>query len=144
LELTRTLFFDAYSENRGSGAFILVDVETNATLAAGMIRGAIATDEAAAMHQAALIDLRSHESWADDLEKELLAAGSVVVRTRVTAEKTLRQLLSLGLVVLLEGKVDDGTLEQLGPISAANFTSLGDLLRQLDSTGAIPRQKGAQ
>jgi sulfate adenylyltransferase large subunit len=33
----RPLFFDPYSANRGTGSFILIDRETNATAAAGMI-----------------------------------------------------------------------------------------------------------
>jgi sulfate adenylyltransferase large subunit len=33
----RPVFFDAYRENRGTGAFILIDRQTNATAAAGMI-----------------------------------------------------------------------------------------------------------
>jgi len=33
------LFFDEYRRNRGTGAFILVDEATNATVAAGMIIG---------------------------------------------------------------------------------------------------------
>jgi sulfate adenylyltransferase large subunit len=33
----RPIFFDPYRENRGSGAFILIDRQTNATAAAGMI-----------------------------------------------------------------------------------------------------------
>ena len=33
----RPLFFDPYRENRGTGAFILIDRQTNATAAAGMI-----------------------------------------------------------------------------------------------------------
>ncbi len=36
----RPLFFDRYAENRGTGSFILIDRESNATVAAGMIRGA--------------------------------------------------------------------------------------------------------
>ncbi len=38
----RPLFFDRYAENRGTGSFILIDKETNATVAAGMIRAATA------------------------------------------------------------------------------------------------------
>jgi sulfate adenylyltransferase subunit 1 (EFTu-like GTPase family) len=34
---SRDLFFDPYSENRYTGSFILIDRETNATAAAGMI-----------------------------------------------------------------------------------------------------------
>lgn len=35
------IFFDRYDRNRETGAFILVDPHTNATVAAGMIRGAV-------------------------------------------------------------------------------------------------------
>ena len=37
LSLLRPIALDAYGENRGTGAFILVDAETNGTVAAGMI-----------------------------------------------------------------------------------------------------------
>ncbi len=37
VETTRPLFFDAYSTNRSTGSFILIDPVSNATLAAGMI-----------------------------------------------------------------------------------------------------------
>lgn len=37
LELARPLFVDPYDRNRGTGSFILVDVETNQTAAAGLI-----------------------------------------------------------------------------------------------------------
>jgi len=37
LTAARPLFFDPYRENRGTGAFILIDRQTNATAAAGMI-----------------------------------------------------------------------------------------------------------
>src|SRR5690625_6275540 len=41
VELTTTtpLFFDAYRINRKTGSFILIDPDTNTTVAAGMIRG---------------------------------------------------------------------------------------------------------
>ncbi len=37
LELARPIFVDPYDRNRGTGSFILVDVETNQTAAAGLI-----------------------------------------------------------------------------------------------------------
>ena len=37
ISTARPLFFDPYRENRGTGAFILIDRQTNATAAAGMI-----------------------------------------------------------------------------------------------------------
>jgi bifunctional enzyme CysN/CysC len=39
LETAAPLFFDSYRENRQTGSFILIDPHTNATVAAGMIRG---------------------------------------------------------------------------------------------------------
>ena len=41
-----------------------------------------------------------------DLERALLDEGAAVVRTRVTAVKTLRGLLALGLIVLVEEPID--------------------------------------
>ena len=55
IELTRALFFDAYAENRGSGSFILIDPQSNATVAAGMIRRGRGDDESRALHKAALL-----------------------------------------------------------------------------------------
>jgi len=37
LNLLRPIALDIYGENRGTGAFILVDAETNGTVAAGMV-----------------------------------------------------------------------------------------------------------
>jgi sulfate adenylyltransferase large subunit len=42
LETHRPLYFDPYTENRTTGGFILIDPLTNATVAAGMIRGCAA------------------------------------------------------------------------------------------------------
>ncbi len=42
VETKRPLFFDAYDENRATGAFILIDPLTNETVAAGMITGRVA------------------------------------------------------------------------------------------------------
>ena len=42
LTTTQPIFFDAYGANRATGSFILVDLHTNNTVAAGMIRGAAA------------------------------------------------------------------------------------------------------
>ena len=40
-EVSKEVQFDAYNENRGTGAFIIIDRLTNATVGAGMIRGSI-------------------------------------------------------------------------------------------------------
>jgi len=38
---SKPLFFDRYRENRGTGSFILIDRETNATAGAGMILASV-------------------------------------------------------------------------------------------------------
>jgi sulfate adenylyltransferase large subunit len=48
IETKRPLFFDAYEENRTTGAFILIDPLTNETVAAGMITGRVAGEAARA------------------------------------------------------------------------------------------------
>jgi bifunctional enzyme CysN/CysC len=53
---SRTLFVDPYSNNRGTGAFVLIDRQTNATAAAGMIlTAAEAGSEDAATRLARLV-----------------------------------------------------------------------------------------
>jgi sulfate adenylyltransferase large subunit len=56
LATARPIFFDPYRENRGAGAFILIDRQTNATAAAGMIISATeAGTESAAEKLARLV-----------------------------------------------------------------------------------------
>ncbi len=45
VKLTQSVAFDSYSENRKTGAFIIIDRMTNATVAAGMIVRTMSTDE---------------------------------------------------------------------------------------------------
>ena len=60
---SRDLFFDPYETNRETGGFILVDPHTNATVAAGMIRGEVRTAEAL-FHQDRRERLKSpHVVW---------------------------------------------------------------------------------
>ena len=123
IELTRTLFFDAYAENRASGAFILIDPQTNATLAAGMIRRGLSV-EAAAVHEAVVVSFSGDRvGWIAEVEQALSAGGAGVVRTRVTADKTLRGLLSLGLIVLVDGAVEG--------LDAAGFEDAKQLAERL-------------
>ena len=56
ISTARPLFFDPYRENRGTGAFILIDRQTNATAAVGMIVSAAeAGPESAASRLARLV-----------------------------------------------------------------------------------------
>ena len=81
------LFFDAYRVNKGTGSFILIDPDTHATVAAGMIRGA-ALD--------ALVEVDAAEPEAD-------ATGGVVEGTSLSRERRERRNGHLAAVVWLTG-----------------------------------------
>jgi sulfate adenylyltransferase large subunit len=117
INLLRAIAVDSYSENRATGAFVLVDPTTNSTVAAGMIRSAVsdATDgeddfqpafgpvtvnERAARwgHQGGVLELNGPEQAIDAIERSLFAMG--VVTQRVDAHSaTFRQHEALRAVV---------------------------------------------
>src|SRR5258707_1351475 len=101
---TRPIFFDSYADNRATGSFILIDPATNATAAAGMIRGSLnddTTSEEPKRHAALL--LLPDAAWTSEVEQLLLDQGVAVVRTRVTSKRLWQALFRIGAIVLLEG-----------------------------------------
>jgi sulfate adenylyltransferase subunit 1 len=143
IEFTRPIFFDPYAEDRATGNFILIDLHTNATLAAGMIRRS--TDTAAAdawHHKAALLSVNNAEQ-AYALETALLAENLPVVRTRVRSTTIWRALLSLGLLVILEDIPTESaaagpelhTLEDLAPKAVNEF------LQHLRDKAILPQKE---
>jgi sulfate adenylyltransferase subunit 1 len=99
LNLLRPIAVDLYGENRGTGAFILVDPETNGTVAAGMIRAADKLPakgepffadvwgpmtegerEARWGHRGGVLELRCSKEIADAIERSLFAGGAATVR----------------------------------------------------------------
>jgi len=134
LELTRPLFFDTYTENRALGSFILIDPHTNATLAAGMIRRSITDASHTPQHEPALVVFTSPSDAIATLEQTLLAAGTEVVRTAITTEKTLRGLLALGLIVIVDGTLPAtarDALSEFTTLDAAEFASAEEIAARL-------------
>ena len=99
LHLLRPIAVDLYRDNRGTGALILIDPETNATVAAGMITDAqgqaatIEEDEAAAWgrvtpgerearwrHRGGVLELAGPSELLDAVERSLFAVGAVTCR----------------------------------------------------------------
>ena len=99
LQLLRPMAVDIYRENRGTGALILIDAETNATVAAGMIvaatgvAGSAEEDEAAAWgpvtagerearwgHRGCVLELTGPAELIDAIERSLFAVGAVTSR----------------------------------------------------------------
>ncbi len=106
LNLLRPVALDAYSENRATGAFILIDALSNATVAAGMITSvspdtsdgaeevALETDpvtprERAARwgHEGGILRLNGSAQLINAIERSLFVAG--VISQRIDAEDEL-------------------------------------------------------
>ncbi|MGC1462648.1 MAG: sulfate adenylyltransferase subunit CysN [Terracidiphilus sp.] len=99
VSLLRPIALDAYGENRSTGAFILVDAETNGTVAAGMISAAYGGTAASAPsladawgpltagekearwgHRGGVLELKGPKELVDAIERSLFMAGAVPVR----------------------------------------------------------------
>jgi len=138
IAVTRPLFFDAYTENRATGNFILIDPATNATVAAGMIRRGVAGDGWRSKHKPALVFVP--EERVDEIELALLAEDVPVVRTKVKTPRVLQALLVAGVVVLIAGVAvvgeDDG-------IDAMELTA-EELLERLNVSPFTPVKEGEE
>jgi sulfate adenylyltransferase large subunit len=135
LETQRPLFFDSYAENRITGSFILIDPVSNATAAAGMLRGAasglahglpVSDEERHARygHRAAVLHVSAETAF--DLERALFNRGvaTAIVDTSAQAE-TLR---IGGLVAIL-------------PSGKAVYTgSVPEICRRLEAEDIIPSE----
>ncbi len=103
LNLLRPMALDLYGENRGTGAFILIDPDTNATVAAGMVTAAsayVATGEedetgswgpvtagereARWGHRGGVLELNGPVALIDAVERALFAVG--VISSRIDAD----------------------------------------------------------
>jgi sulfate adenylyltransferase subunit 1 len=99
VELLRPLAFDPYNKNRATGAFILIDAESNATAAAGMIRrsfnpfeededaflyinGPVTAKERSARwgHRGAHLEIAGTAEAIDAVERALFSACAVTQR----------------------------------------------------------------
>ena len=99
LSLLRPVALDLYGENRSTGAFILIDPETNTTAAAGMVTaafshavtgagaaggrlGRVTAGERAARwgHCGGLLELSGPSAIIDRIERSLFAIGTVTAR----------------------------------------------------------------
>jgi bifunctional enzyme CysN/CysC len=115
IECAGPLVFDAYADNRSSGAFILIDRQSNNTVAAGMIRQAIEGDELAGVvtpmerslrlnQQPTLVELSGEGAsrCAEMLDRLLFDAGHLAVV--VSGDESPTALLRAGLIVIRLGE----------------------------------------
>jgi sulfate adenylyltransferase large subunit len=127
LQLLRPMAVDAYGENRGTGAFILVDAETNSTAAAGMITAATGAAQAGGHihldawgpvtagerearwgHRGAVVGLNGPAELIDSIERSLFSIG--VVSTRIDTCNEIFLLHPGLLEAVTKMQIDSGLL----------------------------------
>jgi sulfate adenylyltransferase subunit 1 len=140
LNLLRPIALDAYGENRGTGAFILVDAETNGTVAAGMARvahglasasapliadtwGPVTAGEREARwgHRGGVLELTGPKELIDAIERSLFERGAATVRIGADddafvmhpqlKEIVTRMQVKSGLLALVTSENESGTLK---------------------------------
>jgi hypothetical protein len=106
LNLLRPMAVDAYAENRATGAFILIDPQTNGTVAAGMVTGIVPAEEpddaadawgrvtegereARWGHRGGVLELRGPAGLIDTIERSLFTIGAVTVRVNAESDAFL-------------------------------------------------------
>ncbi len=113
LRLAQPLVFDAYSSNRVTGAFILIDRLTNNTVGAGMIvgrsekvilRGHVTSREREARYGQSGHIIAAPAAAIDAIERQLFDAGRTVLRLPNHHDATIiaQKLAEQSLIVLLE------------------------------------------
>jgi sulfate adenylyltransferase subunit 1 len=130
IRINRPIALDQYRESRSTGAFILIDPESNATVAAGMVTaasdqslpalesdGRLTADERAARwgHRGGVLHLHGSAELIDAIERSLFLSGAVTLR--IDGDETgigghhpiIEAAVDSGLIVLLakatEGEV---------------------------------------
>jgi sulfate adenylyltransferase large subunit len=148
IDVPRPVFFDAYQENRSTGAFILIDPFSNATLAAGMIRGAIANDQHRGPvsareradrlgHEPALIWLPGRRHLATLLERDLFAQGAAVSITE--SGTSVQALLAAGLIAIVVAEAPPEDPLPLPQLASEDEAAVEQLMKALEDSGILHR-----
>jgi sulfate adenylyltransferase large subunit len=128
IETRRPIAVEPYSRNRALGAFVLIDAETNATAAAGMIREILQGEqreidtapvtplERATRwgHAGVVLRLRAPATVAHALERALLASGAFVVQPPDHDPTTPGILADTGALVLVAEDRNDAVTLRIG------------------------------
>jgi hypothetical protein len=161
IEIRRPIALERYTEDRTLGAFVLIDAETNATAAAGMIREGLA-DEAGTAEARPVTALERATRWGHAgvvlrltapatvryaLERALLDAGAFVVQPTDDDPTTPGVLAAAGGLVLVTEESGDAvslrignSREELLPSTDA-AKALASLLRRLHEANVFDRER---
>ena len=158
LETRLPLTLDPYSLNRHTGSFVLIDPQTNGTVAAGMIRsvyeaagelrveaidgGRVRPAERTARfgHDAAHVVLRGSVAFAEGVERLLFASGANVILLDRREEAHTAALLGAGLLVLTHEETSDDAIS----LAAAAFTPMmspGEAVTYLKQQQILEREE---
>jgi sulfate adenylyltransferase large subunit len=102
VELSRPILADLYRQNRTTGSFILIDPAENSTAGAGMIRTISDAGGTGSHVPSGVLVIGNRAPLAAALEQALLAAGSLVLRTRSGPTPALAHFARLGAFVIVE------------------------------------------
>jgi sulfate adenylyltransferase subunit 1 len=131
VQLIRPIAFDLYAQNRTTGAFILIDPESNGTVAVGMVTeilgGEAVEDPAAAApgsftpravsseerasrwrHHGGILELRGPAKAINQIERSLFVAGAVTIQC--TTVEQAQFAAAAGLIALLARTSNDPLL----------------------------------
>jgi sulfate adenylyltransferase subunit 1 (EFTu-like GTPase family) len=148
ISAAKPLFFDAYTRNRATGGFIIIDPETNATSGAGMIVGSASAAESAALHPVTpseriarwghrghIVHLGDRRNLAHILERKLFDHGCAVAILSHVDAAALESIQRAGVLVLALG---DSSAESWpdGDAEAAE-----QIFRNLQSSGVLASPK---
>jgi sulfate adenylyltransferase subunit 1 len=124
INFLRPIALDLYGESRSTGAFVLIDAETNSTAAAGMITaissngvagartlsGPVTAEERAVRwgHRGGVLELEGPAELIDRIERDLFAHGAVTGRIEVDDVALGIHLGPIG--ILVESNLRSGLL----------------------------------
>jgi sulfate adenylyltransferase subunit 1 len=151
IETRRPIPLDCYGEIPSTGAFVLIDARSNATVAAGMVRevykdephpvrqGPVSAAQRSARwgHAGEVVELNAPAELADALEHALFDLGAVTVRALQRAPGMHAAMATSGILVLVHHETDTPAHLKIGDAPALEIdpndieTSVAVILRVL-------------
>jgi sulfate adenylyltransferase large subunit len=154
IETVQPLMLDRYASNRHTGSFVLIDAESNATVAAGMVRdlladtpptprGPVTPEERARRwgHVAAHLALTGTPEYAEAVERALLESGAIVFRCGATDTRLRQAILQGGGIALTLMPATGHDHARIGKQATAVATNTS-LAESVDAVMALLRTTG--
>ena len=150
MQTVQALAVDLYAENHTTGSFVLIDMQSNATVAAGMLREAGAARIRAAAesvtpeersvrwgHNGKHINVTGPVAFADAAERALFLRQAVVLRLGTPSADTLEAVAGAGALALTHTASMETAISIDGKRFAA--TTIDEMLSILETQGVLKR-----